>query len=189
MKKPAITLAAVLLAAAAQAQPSSTPDAGLYGLLSVGQGHVNTGCDGLLACDRNATGGKALVGYAFGNGFSLEGGYSHFGKFRASQGGVGLAARPEAVSLSGAFTANLTPDWGLVGRAGVARVRTKLNAEVGALSGSDSENSTQPIVGLAVNYALTPNTRIELGVDATRAEYQGERSNLRLVSLGARMAF
>lgn len=190
MKKTAITLAALFLAVAAQAQTSNLSTAAhSYGLLSLGQGHLNTRCDGLQACDRNGTGGKAVVGYAYGNGFSLEGGYSHFGNFHASQGGVGLSARPEALSLSGAFTANLTPELGLVGRAGVARVRTKLHAEVGTLSGSDSENSTQPIVGLALNYALTPNARVELGVDATRAQYQGERSNVRLVSLGARMAF
>jgi len=191
MKKSAITLAALFLAVAAQAQSSNTASARAhtYGLISLGQGHLNTSCDGLQTCDRNATGGKAVVGYAFGNGFSLEGGYSHFGKFHASEGGLGLAARPEALSLGGAFTANLTPDLGLVGRAGVARVRTKFNGEAGTLGGGGSENSTQPIVGLAVNYALTPTTRVELGVDATRAEYQGERSNVRLVSLGARMAF
>lgn len=190
MKKSAITLAALFLAVAAQAQPSDlTSKAHTYGLLSLGQGHLNTRCDGLQTCDRNATGGKAVVGYAFGNGFSLEGGYSHFGKFHASEGGLGLAARPEALSLGGAFTANLTPELGLVGRAGVARVRTKFNGEAGTLGGGGSENSTQPIVGLAVNYALTPTTRVELCVDATRAEYQGERSNVRMVSLGASMAF
>lgn len=191
MKKTTLTLVALLLAAGAHAQSSgrTTSAAHTYGLLSLGQGHLNADCTGVQACDRNATGGKAMVGYAFGNGFSVEGGYTSFGKFRASQGPVGLSARPEAASLSGAFTANLTPDLGLVGRAGVARVRTKLNAEVGTLSGSDSESKTQPIVGLAVNYALTPSTRVELGVDATRAQYQGEKSNVRLVTVGARMAF
>ncbi len=191
MKKTALTLAALLLAVTAQAQSSNSlsTKAHTYGLLSLGQGHLNVDCSGVQTCDRNATGGKAVVGYAFGNGFSLEGGYTNFGRFHASDGTVGLAARPEALSLGGAFTANLTPELGLVGRAGVARVRTKLNAEVGTLTGADRENSTQPIVGLAVNYALSPTTRVELGVDATRAQYQGERSNVRLVSLGARFAF
>lgn len=189
MKKTAITLAALFLAVGAQAQSSTMTQPHSYGLLSIGQGHLNADCSGVQACDRNATGGKAMVGYAFGNGFSLEGGYTHFGKFRASDGTVGLSARPESLSLSGAFTANLTPDLGLVGRAGVARVRTKLNADVGSLSGSDSESHTQPIVGLALNYALTPMARVELAVDATRAEVQGERANVRLVTIGARMAF
>jgi len=193
MRKIAISLAALALAATAQAQSSrslSTSNAAhSYGLLSLGQGHLNADCSGLQTCDRNAVGGKAVFGYAFGNGFSLEGGYTHFGKFRASDGAVGLSVKPEALHVGGAFTANLTPDWGLTGRLGVARVRTKLNAEVGTLSGSDSESRTQPIAGLAVNYALTPSTRLELGVDATRAQIQGERQNVRMVSLGARMAF
>ena len=108
----ALTLAALCLALTAQAQNSATASdqPHTYGLLSLGQGRLNADCSGVQACDRNATGGKAIVGYAFGNGFSLEGGYSHFGKFRASDGVAGLSARPEAVSLTGAFTANLTPD-------------------------------------------------------------------------------
>jgi predicted porin len=191
MKKIALSLAVFALAAGAQAQSNTTGSnaAHNYGLLSLGQGHLNVDCTGVQSCDKNAAGGKAMFGHAFGNGFALEGGYTNFGKFRASQGAVGLSGRPEALSLSGAYTAHLSPDWGLVGRVGVARVRTKLNAEVGTLSGSDSESRTQPIAGLAVNYALTPSTRVELGVDATRAQVQGERSNVRLVSLGARMAF
>jgi len=189
MKKTAITLAALLLAVTAQAQSSNADKAHAYGLLSLGQGHLNVDCSGVQRCDRNATGGKAVVGYAFGNGFSLEGGYTHFGRFHASDGPLGVSVRPEALSLGGAFTAQLGPDWGLVGRLGVARVRTKLSAEAGALSSSGSESKTQPIAGLAVNYALTPSTRVELGMDTTRAQYQGERSTVRMVSLGARMAF
>ena len=192
MKKAALPLAALILAAGtfstAQAQTNSNKP-GLYGLLSAGQGHLNADCTGVQACDRNATGGKAALGYSFGNGFALEGGYTNFGRFHASQGPMGLSARPEALSLSGAYTANLTPDWGLTGRLGVARVRTKVGADVRVLSGSDRESKTQPIAGMAVNYALTPSTRVELGVDATRAQYQGEKSNVRMVSLGARMAF
>ena len=71
----------------------------------------------------------------------------------------------------------------------MARVRTKQAVKVGTLSGSDGENTTQPIAGLALNQALTPTTRVELGMDATRAQYQGARSTVRMVSLGARMAF
>lgn len=189
MKYIAIPLAALALAASAQAQSSNVNSAGAYGLLSLGQAHLNANCDGVQACDRNAGGGKAMLGYSFGNGFALEGGYTSFGKFHASQGGVGLSAKPQAWSLAGAYTAELTPQWGLTGRLGVARVHTKLNAEAGPLSGSDSQSTTQPLVGLAVNYALTPSTRLELGMDASRAEYQGERANVRMISLGARMAF
>ncbi len=188
MKKIALTLSALALAAGAQAQ-ALIDNPHPYALLSIGQGHVNAGCNGVQTCDNNATGGKAMFGYSFGNGFALEGGYTHFGKFRASEGPVGFSAKPEAVSLSGAFTADLTPSWGLIGRVGVAHVRTKLNAEVGTLTGSDSESKTQPIVGVALNYALSPTTRLELGVDATRAQYQGEKATVRLVTLGARMAF
>lgn len=190
MKKIALTLAALALAAGAHAQTSfRSSQPSTYGLLSLGQSRANVDCSGIPSCDKSATGGKAMLGYSFGNGFALEGGYTNFGRFRASDGAVGLSARPEAVSLSGAYTAALTPDWGLTGRLGVAHVRTKVNVDAGPLTGSSSERKTQPIVGLALNYALTPSTRLELGIDATRAQYQGERTNVRMVSLGASMAF
>jgi len=194
MKKTALAIAALALAVGAQAQSSGSAGTGItaphtYGLLSLGQGHLNVDCTGAQTCDKNTTGGKAMLGYSFGNGFAVEGGYTNFGRFRASDGTAGVSARPEALSIGGAYTAALTPEWGLTGRLGVARVRTKLHADVGALSGSDSESKTQPIAGLAVNYALTPSARLELGMDATRAQYQGERSTVRMISLGARMAF
>ena len=189
MKKIALCLATLSLAIGTQAQTFKTNQPHGYGLLSLGQSRANVDCSGLQACDKSATGGKAMLGYSFGNGLALEGGYTRFGSFRASDGAVGLSAKPEAVSLSGAYTTELTPDWGLTGRLGVAQVRTKVNVDAGPLSGSSTERKTQPIVGLAVNYALTPMARIELGLDATRAQYQGERTNVRMVSLGARMAF
>lgn len=190
--KTAIALAAALLAFGAQAQTtnrSTASQAHPYGLLSLGQSRLNVDCNGVQSCDKSGTGGKAMLGYAFGNGFAVEAGYANFGKFRASNGPLSVSGKPEALVLGGAYTAALTPEWGLTGRLGAAHVRTKLNAETGMLSGSDKETKTQPIVGLAVNYALTPSTQLELGIDATRAEYQGERTNLRMVSLGARMAF
>ncbi|RZL30770.1 MAG: hypothetical protein EOP35_23280 [Rubrivivax sp.] len=187
----ALPMSALMLAASAHAQADAPGAyrASPYSLLSLGQANLDVDCSGVQACDRDATGGKAMFGYGFGNGFAVEGGYTNFGKFRASDAGIGLRARPEALSLSGAYTADLSPQWALTGRLGVATVRTRLDADLGTLSGSDSERSTQPIAGVAVSYALTPTTRVELGVDATRTEYQGERSNVRLVSLGARFAF
>lgn len=191
MNKPALALAALILAVSAHAQ-SSNSNSGQphgYGLLSLGQGHLGVDCTGVQTCDRNATGGKAMLGYSFGDGLALEGGYTDFGRFRASQDAFGVSVKPEALSLSGVYTAALSPDWGLVGRVGVARVRTKVAAEAGALNSSDHDSTTRPIAGLAVNYALTPLARVELGLDATRAQYQGQHSTVRMMSLGARMAF
>jgi hypothetical protein len=190
MKKIATALAALATVAAvgsAQAQATTGPQG--YALVSIGQSRLAVDCDGLSTCDESATGGKLTVGHGFGNGFSVEASYLNFGKFRAADGPLRLSARPEALALTGAFTAPLSDSWSLVGRLGVAQVRTKLRAEAGTLSGSDSENNTQPIAGAALNWAVSPTTRLELGIDATRAEYEGERSTVRLISLGARFAF
>ena len=59
MKKIAFTLAALALAAGAQAQSNNMDNqAHTYGLLSIGQAHLNVDCTGVQTCDKNTTGGR-----------------------------------------------------------------------------------------------------------------------------------
>jgi OOP family OmpA-OmpF porin len=181
MKKHAIVLAALIGAASAQAQ--------VYGTVAGGATHLGMDCAGATACDTSGTGVKLVGGYEFGNGFSLEAGYIGFGKFSAADGTVGLTVKPTAITLGGAFALPLGSDWGMNVRLGVAQVKTKASATVGALSGSDSESKAKVYAGVGVTYAISKTVKIELGVDSTQAEFAGEKGTLRLISLGATFAF
>lgn len=181
MKKHAIVLAALIGAASAQAQ--------VYVTVAGGASHLNVDCAGTTSCDASGSGLKLVGGYNFGNGISLEAGYIGFGKFRAAVGTTSLTAKPTAITLGGAFALPLGSDWGFNARLGLAQVKTKINAAVGSLTGSDSESKAKAYAGIGLTYALSPAVKFELGVDSTQSEYADESGALRLVSLGATFTF
>lgn len=181
MKKQAIALAALLCAAAAQAQ--------VYGTVAGGVTHINLDCTGTTACDKTGTGIKLVGSYGFGNGFSLEAGYMTFGKASASVSGVSGTLKPTAFTLGGAYALPMGSDWGMNVRLGVAQVKTKVDAAVGSLTGSGSESKANVYAGLGLTYAVSKDVKLELGIDSTTAHYAGESGSVRLLSLGATFAF
>lgn len=185
MKKQIIAIAALAAAAAAQAQVQNP----VYVSVAAGATHLNVDCTGVSSCDASDTGGKAAIGYDFGNGFSLEAGYISFGKFTAADGSLSIAAKPTAFTLGGAFALPLGTDWGMNFRLGAAQVKTKLSAVNGKLTGSDSETKTHVYAGLGLTYAISKTVKLELGVDSTQSEYAGEKGAVRLISLGGSFAF
>lgn len=72
-------------------------------------------------------------------------------------------------------------------RAGLGYMKTSISGTVsGVGSASMSEWNVAPYVGVGVNYALTKTTKLELGGDFTKGEFEGEKANLRAVTLGVR---
>lgn len=181
MKKYAFVLTALMAATAAQAQ--------FYGTVAGGTTKLNLDCAGTSACDNSGSGIKLVGGYEFGNGFSLEAGYVSFGKFRATVDGIGLTAKPTAFLLGGAFAMPFSETWGLNARLGVAQVKTKIDARVGAASGSTSDSNAKAYAGVGLTYALSKAVAFELGVDSTQAEFEGEKGTVRMFSLGATVKF
>lgn len=186
MKKQFLILAAALVAAATAQAQSTSP---FYGTVAVGSSHLNVDCTGVSSCDATDTGAKLIGGYSLGNGLSVEASYFSFGKFRAADGGIAMSAKPTALALGLAYEAPLNTDWALIGRLGMAQVRTKISASAGGASGSDSDSKAKLYAGLGVSYAVSPTVKLELALDTTKAEYAGESGNLRLISLGAKFAF
>ncbi|NCT82105.1 MAG: porin family protein [Comamonadaceae bacterium] len=185
MKKHAIVLATLLAAASAHAQSPSQA----YVSLAAGATHFSVDCTGTTSCDTSDTGGKLAIGYAFGNGFSLEAGYMSFGKFKGADGAMSVTIKPTALTLGGAYALPLGTDWGMNVRLGIAQVKTKASATVGSLSGSDSESKAKVYAGVGLTYAVSQTVKLELGLDSTEAQFGGEKGTVRMVSLGARFAF
>lgn len=181
MKKHAIVLAALIGAASAQAQ--------VYGTVAGGATHLDMDCTGLATCDTSGTGFKLVGGYDFGNGLSLEAGYMNFGKSKVVDGNVHGAVKPTAFTLGGAYAMPLGSDWGMNVRLGIAQVKTKATATLGATSGSVSESKAKVYAGVGVTYAISKTVKFELGIDSTQAELNDEKGTLRMISLGATFAF
>lgn len=186
MKKQIIAIAALAAAAAAHADAQSP----VYVSVAAGATHASLTCTGAaVKCDTSDTGGKAAVGYDFGNGFSLEAGYMSFGKFGASNATSSATLKPTAFTLGGAYAFPLGNEWGMNVRLGAAQVKTKGEATQGNQSGSTSETKTKVYAGVGLTYAISSNVKLELGLDSTEGQIAGEKGNLRLISLGATFAF
>lgn len=189
--KQAIALAALFSAASAQAQ--------FYAGIAAGQGRVH---DCIGSC--RETGAKLTGGYSFGHGFSVEAGYMDFldgedGTPPASvpDGSIWHHVRGEAkaLTLGARYHLKLGADWGLGFRLGVAQVKFTSHIREGtqseATSFSDSQRATKPYAGLALTYAVSPSTHLELGLDTTEYQYDrfANKARLSLVTLGASFAF
>ncbi|MEO6278242.1 outer membrane beta-barrel protein [Roseateles sp.] len=187
MKKQAIVLAALIGAASAHAQAQATEP--VYITVAGGATKLNLDCSGTTSCDASDTGLKLVGGYQFGNGLSLELGYLSFGKFRATDGALGITVKPTAFVLGGAFAMPLGADWGFNFRLGLAQVKTKVSAVSGSLSAAENESKAKTYVGAGITYAISKTVKLEFGADATEAQFAGEKGTLRMFSLGATFAF
>lgn len=186
MKKQIIAIAALAAAAAAHADAQNP----VYVSVAAGATHAAIECSGAaVTCDASDTGGKAAIGYNFGNGFSLEAGYMSFGKFGASGGTSSTTLKPTAFTLGGNFALPFGNEWGMNFRLGVAQVKTKGELVNGPVHLSESESKAKVYAGLGVTYAISKTVKLELGIDSTQGEIEGEKGNLRLISLGATFAF
>lgn len=178
-----------LAAAVALSALCSSAMADAYVGGSLGSSHLSLDCTGTTTCDNTGSAYKFIGGYRFGNGFAGELGFHDFGKATATVSGVDLTAKATAITLAAAYQANLSDDWGLVGRLGVASVRAKISGALGGVSSSVKDTKTNAYFGLGVNYKLTSDLRVELGADSTKAEIDGDKATVRAYSLGLNYSF
>jgi len=186
MKKQMLTALAVLaFSAAASAQ--------MYGVVSAGVSKHDIDCTGAATCDDSGSAFKLLGGYKFMPNLAGEVGYFDFGKAKATGGGASLDAKTTAFGLGVAYHLDFSPTWTGVGRLGVARVKTKLNAGFGGLTASDSDNNTALYGGLGVGYRLSSTVTIDGAWDFTKSKYNkngvDESWNVNAFSVGVTFGF
>jgi hypothetical protein len=159
---------------------------------SVGQGHSDSNCSGVATCDKNGTSYKVFAGYGFDHGVSIEGGYMYFGKAKASDfSGVALDSEAGGPNIGVALNVPVgTSGFGLGARAGVVSLKTKVTGSVvGFGSASESDTKTQGYYGVGASYSFTKNVRMDLGVDFSKAEFGGQKSDLRMGNVGMTYTF
>lgn len=184
MKK-TISLLAVI--AASMLSTGAMADAYVSG--AVGSAKLNIDCEGTTKCDTSDTSYKLVGGYRFGNGFAGEIGFHNFGTMKATALGVDLTAKASAVTVAAAYQVDVTDSWGLVGRLGVANVKSKVIGTMGTVTESIKDTKTNAYFGIGANYKLTNELRVELAVDSTKAEIDGEKASVRSVNLGLNYSF
>ncbi len=157
---------------------------------AVGQGRADVDCTGIASCDKTGTAFKLTGGYAYGNGISAELGYIDFGKVKFADSGLSGSATANGLSLGAAFEVPVADSLSLGARLGIVSLKTKVSGAVSGLgSASVSETNAAPYYGFYGAYAISKTTRIELGADFSRAEFDGEKADVRAVTVGLRVAF
>jgi len=181
---------AIAVAAAMAGLVSTGAMAQAYVSGGAGFGHANFDCSGATTCDNNDTAFKFVGGYGFGNGLAAEVGYIAFGKATASDATVSAEVKATAVTVGVAYQVAFGKDWGANFRLGIASMKTAVSGTVVGLgSASDSETNTTPYVGAGVTYAVSKAVKFGLGADFSRAEYAGEKADVRALTFNVRFDF
>lgn len=180
-KQIALAFATLVVSGAAAAQP--------YVAVSAGGSKVDVDCEGASTCDKSGTAFRLLGGYKFTPNLALEAGYMNFGKARFADTGLSLDLKADAFTVGGAYHADFASNWNFVARLGLASMNTKGFATVGAVSGSLSELNAQLYGGLGVGYKISKNMSLDLAMDVSKVEIEGEKSNVAAYTVGLTFGF
>jgi len=183
----ALALAALLAAAPAPAQQA-------YVGVGAGLSRFQVDTAGASSSDTNDFGYKLYGGALFGEHFGVEAALFDLGKASGSGtlpgfGTVGVSARVRGASLAGVASLPFG-DASVFAKAGVAYVRSSVDATVAGRTASASESSLQPMAGVGAGYAITPQLAARLEWERVRVRYPGEAADYAdLVSAGLAWRF
>lgn len=184
-----------LLAALALAAASAANAAGFSIGVAAGADRGRVDCVAPFACDRGSAFAKLFAGYRFDDAIGAQVVYFDSGSFEG--GGttpLGTAFGGEfkvtGFGVTAGYRWDFARSWSISGRAGLASVRTRFDyaAPFGGV-GSVSQSTTQPLLGAAIAYAVTPSIRVGLDYDVTRFKVHTTRGSLRMLGLSAQYSF
>lgn len=182
MKKVLASVAMVLAATASHASP--------YVLIAGGVSDHDIDCTDTLTCDKRGTGFKLFGGYKLTPNFAIEGGYLGFGKSEATAVDETGTAEVDGFGVGAAFHHDLTPDWSLVGRLGLASMDVKVDGTIlGSRRFSQSDSSTQLYGGVELGWRIQPNVTLGASYDFSRGELQNSKLDVQMLSVSMTVAF
>lgn len=152
-----------------------------------------TDCVDAYACDHRSTHAKLSLGYALADGIEAQALLFNAGSFRGgdtSPLGTAFGGRfkVSGVGLAAGYRWSFMPGWSIKGQLGAASVRTRFDYAA-PFAGEVSQTTTQPLAGVSLAYAVTPNWQLSLDYDETRFKVHTTRGSLRVLGVAARYAF
>jgi OOP family OmpA-OmpF porin len=191
MKKQ-LLLGLVCAAGVLGAVSASAADYGWYIGGNVGQSKFKEDCGG-LTCDDTDTGYKLYGGYSFNKYLALELGYVDLGKTTFSGTVLGTPARGDikgsGVNFGVVGTAPFGSGWAAFGKLGVISGEAKASVAIPGASGSLKETSTEISYGVGVSYDVTPAGAVRGEWDRYRFDFQGNKGDTDLLSIGVSVKF
>lgn len=183
---PVVFAASMALVGGAQAQEG-------YVGAGIGQSRADVDCTGTLSCDKTDTAFKLYGGYMFTPNFGAEGSYTNLGKFKASfvdnvLGTVNAEFKGDAFALFG-VAAYPIDQFSVFGKLGIASTKVKLSASATGGSASQSQRHTNVAWGLGAGYNFTKELGARAEFERFRGEFQGEKDNIDVFSIGLHYKF
>lgn len=184
--------ALVALAAPAFAFAQQAPTQYYVGA-NVGASRLNVDCEDLPTCDKDGVAYKVLVGRRSNHVFSAEAAYVNLGrsKFAGTLSGTkyGINAKSSGFLLGVALRGAITPEVGVLGRAGLSVLETTGDAYLDNVNASRSETSNLPYFGIAGEYAVQRDLKLTVAFDQYRVDYVGYEFKVRTFTVGAQYEF
>jgi len=179
--------AAALLGAGAACGADFSVGIGAY----ADRGRVD--CVASFPCDRSSAGGKLFAGYRVSPEVDVQAVWFDAGHFKGGDTTplgteFGGSFKVSGFGLTGGYRWELAPSWSLVGRAGLAVMRTRFDY-ANAAFGSASKTTAQPLLGFGLAYAVTPAVRLSLDYDVTRFKVHTTRGPLQMLGVAAQYSF
>ncbi len=173
-----------LLLAALLASSVSVAQAQGYVGASAGQTELKEDCTGGVICDYKDTGFKVFGGWMFMPYFGVEAAYVDLGK--ATESVPGISAQIESSGF-GLWAKAALPieNFALFAKAGFAYLDTKVSGSVSGIgSASVSESNGNPAWGVGAAFNFTKNFGVLVEYERFRVEFQGDKSDVDMMSAG-----
>ena len=150
-------------------------------------------CVASFACDSSGTASKLFAGYQINNEVELRATYFDAGHFKGGDTTplgteFGGTFKVSGLSLAGGYRWQFASSWSLSGRVGLGVARTHFDY-ANTVFGSANKTTTQPLLGLGLAYAMTPNVRLGLDYDVTRFKVHTTRGPLQMLGLAVQYSF
>jgi len=181
------TTLAILALAGAALSPTAFAQAYVGG--SIGQSRVDLDCSGTTTCDRSDTAFKLFGGYMFTPNIGVEGVYYNQGKARLTGtdpllGNVAVDYKGDGF---GAYVLGVAPfdRFSVFGKIGLVSAKIKGDASSSVLgTASASDRSTNLGWGIGAGYDFSKNLGARLEFERVRVEFQGDKNDADLVTIG-----
>ena len=150
-------------------------------------------CVASFPCDRQSGHFKVNGSYRLNEAFDVQAVFFEAGHFKGGDTTplgtqFGGTFKTSGLGLTAGYRWTFAPSWSLTGRAGIASVRTRFDY-ASPFSGSVSETTTQPLLGIGIAYDITPTIRVGLDYDVTRLKVYKTRGSLQMLGVAAQLSF
>ncbi len=150
-------------------------------------------CVASFDCDRSGSFAKVFAGYRWSDAVDLQVLYFDAGHFKGGDTTplgtrFGGTFKVDGLGLTVGYRWDVAPAWSVTARAGAASVKTRFDY-ANDLAASVSKTTLQPLAGLGIAYAVTPQLRIGVDYDVTRFKVHTTRGPLQMLGVAAQFSF